>query len=338
VSSNKARLRRLIFLAAKLVFAVVVLTWLFRKIDATRVWTSIRDAERGPISLGLLLALVTIGIAGWRWHRWLAIFDIHIPLLSLTFIAQIGQFFIMFLPGPLGDDLTRMLYITRLAPGRVGEACTTVVLDRCLGLASVLVLAVLCIPWQWDVLSTSRQTYWLALVILAGGAALCIFGAAFFLAGHPTHQWFEKRLRALPAHSLRDEAARIWGLLCVNKMALAQIVGAAVFTQFLLCLLFYLAGLSVGIHAPFLAWLTFVPIILAANALPITIAGFGVREYLLVLFLSVTAHVESERALAASFVVFAMILCVSLLGGVLYIFYKPQREMNGLDEGGDPIA
>ena len=63
-----------------------------------------------------------------------------------------------------------------------------------------------------------------------------------------------------------SEAARIWGLLCVNKMALALIVGAAVFTQLLLCLLFYLAGLSVGIHAPFLAWLTFVPIILAANA------------------------------------------------------------------------
>ena len=338
VSSNKARLRRLIFLAAKLIFAVVVLTWLFRKIDATRVWTSVRDAERSPIALGLLLALVTIGIAGWRWRRWLAIFDIHIPLFSLTCIAQIGQFFIMFLPGPVGDDLTRMLYISRLAPGRVGEACTTVVLDRCLGLASVLVLAVICIPWQWDILSASRQTHLMALIILIAGVTLCVFSAAFFLAGHPTHQWFEKRLRALPAHSLRDEVARVWGLLCVNKTALAQIVAAAIFTQLLLCLLFYLAGLAVGIHAPVGAWLTFVPIVLAANALPITIAGFGVREYLLVLFLGVTAHVESERALAASFVVFGMVLGVSLLGGLLYIFYKPKSEPSGLDAGGEPLV
>lgn len=324
--------RRLIVLTAKVIFAAVVLAWLFRKIDATRVWSTIRDAERGPISLGLLLALVTIGIAGWRWHRWLAIFDIHIALLSLTCIAQIGQFFMMFLPGPTGDDLTRMLYISRLFPGRIGEACATVLLDRCLGLASVLLLAVLCVPWQWHILSTSHQAHWLALVILCAGSAVSIFGALFFMAGHPTHQWFEKRLRSLPAHSLRDEAARIWGLLCVNKKPLAQVIAAAVITQLVLCLVFYLAGLSVGISAPLLSWLTFTPIVLAANALPITIGGLGVREYLLVLFLGVTAQVDSEHALAASFVMFAIILGVSLLGGLLYIFYKPQSKPNVLDQ------
>src|SRR5438309_8808155 len=159
--------RRLVFLTAKLIFATMVLAYLFRKIDATRVWTSIRDAERGPISLGVILALFTILIAGWRWHRWLAIFDIHIPLLSLTCIAQIGQFFMMFLPGPTGDDLTRMLYISRLAQGRAGEACTSVVIDRLVGLASILMLAVFCIPGQWHLLAASRRTYWLAVGIVA---------------------------------------------------------------------------------------------------------------------------------------------------------------------------
>jgi hypothetical protein len=63
---------------------------------------------------------------------------------------------------------------------------------------------------------------------------------------------------------------------------------------------------------------------------------------LFVLFLSVTAHVESERALAASFVVFGMILGVSLLGGLLYIFYKPRDEPHSVDEersaAGPPTA
>ena len=291
--------RQVVFLCAKAVFAATVIAWLCHKIDVVHVWTRVRDAARLPIVTGIFLGLGTVIISGWRWQRLLRIFQIAIPLPALICIAQIGQFFMMFLPGPTGDDLTRMLYISRLAPGRAGESCTTVLLDRCLGLASVLALAVLCTPWQWNILSTSRQTYWLALIILAAGVAVCVFGAAFFLAGHPTHQWFEKRLRSLPAHSLRDEAARIWGLLCVNKKSLAQVIGGAVITQLLLCVVFYLAGLSVGIHTSLLSWLTFVPIVLAANALPITIAGFGVREYLLVLFLGVTAQVESERALAA---------------------------------------
>lgn len=318
--------RQIAFIVAKISFAVLVLIWLSHKVDISHVWFNVRSATRWPIIVGILLCFGTVIISGWRWQRLLRVFQISIPLPALICIAQIGQFFMMFLPGPTGDDLTRMLYISRLAPGRVAESCTTVLLDRCLGLASVLVLAVLCTPWQWTILSTSRQTYWLALIILSAGIAVSIFGAIFFLAGHPTHQWFEKRLRSLPAHSIRDEVARIWGLLCVNKKSLAQVIGAAVLTQLLLCTLFYLAGLSVGIHAPLLSWLTFVPIVLAANALPITIAGLGVREYLLVLFLGVTAQVESERALAASFVVFAMILAVCLFGGLLYIFYRPAQR------------
>jgi glycosyltransferase 2 family protein len=330
--------RQIAILCLKAAFAAAVIAWLFHKVDIRLVWNRVRDAAPGPIIAATSLCFGTVIISGWRWQRLLRIFQIAIPLPALICIAQIGQFFMMFLPGPTGDDLTRMLYISRLAPGRVGESCTTVLVDRGLGLASVLLLAVLCIPWQWHILSTSHQTHWLALAILSAGSAVSVFGALFFMAGHPTYQWFEKRLRSLPAHSFRDEATRIWGLLCVNKKPLAQVIAAAVMTQLLLCMVFYLAGLSVGINAPLLSWLTFVPIVLAANALPITIAGLGVREYLLVLFLGVTAQVDSEHALAASFVVFAVILSISLLGGLLYIFYKPQSEPNGSDQSGEPTA
>ncbi len=328
--------RRAIFLAAKLVFAAAVLTLLLHKVDAGRVWTSVRNADRMSFAAGVGLVLLLVVIAGWRWHRLLAVFQIDIPLTSLISIAWIAQFFAMFLPGQTGDDLTRMFYISRLAKGRVGEACTTVLLDRIIGLSSVLVLAVICMPWHWRILATSRQTYWLAFAIVVSGGGVCLFGGIFFIAGHPTHKWFEKRLRSLPAHNLRDEFARIWGLLCANKSALAQVIGAAIATQLVLCVLFFLAGLSVGIHASLFVWLTFVPVVLAANALPITVAGLGVREYLLVLFLAVIAHVENERALAASFVAFSMILVVCLLGGLLYIFYRPKPKSNDSEESRKP--
>jgi uncharacterized protein (TIRG00374 family) len=321
------RKRQILFILAKIAFAAVVLTVLLRRVDMSHVWLNLRDAQKTPILAGILLCLGTVVIAGWRWQRLLQIFQISVPLKALVCIAQIGQFFIMFLPGPTGDDLTRMLYISRLTPGRVGEACTTVLLDRCIGLASVLVLALFCIPWQWNILSASGETHWFALAIVIAGFAVCLFGILFFIAGHPTHQWFEKRIRSLPAHSLRDEFARIWGLLCTNKKTLAEVIAAAAVTQVLICLLFYLAGISVGIRAPLSVWLSFVPIVLAANVLPITVAGFGVREYLLVTFLGVMAQIDSERALAASFVAFAIILVVCLLGGLFYVFYRPRQTL-----------
>ncbi|MFL6499139.1 MAG: lysylphosphatidylglycerol synthase transmembrane domain-containing protein [Candidatus Udaeobacter sp.] len=320
------------FLVGKVIVAAAIMAWLFHRTNAHVVWLSVRDAHRIPIVAGLILWLVTMVIAGWRWNRLLGILGIHIPVISLICIVPIAQFFSVFLPGSTGDDLTRMLYVSRLAPGRVAEACTTVLLDRFIGLVSVLLLAAFCVPWQWSLMSASSQTRYIALGMLAAGALTCVGGAVFFLAGHPTHRWFEKRLRLKPAHSLRDEAARIWGVLCDNKLLVAKVVGAALITQLIHCGAFYLAGVSVGIHTPLLIWTTFVPIVLAANALPITIAGVGVREYLLVLFLGVIGGVNSERAIAASFVIFAMILMMCLLGAFLYIFYRPKRKETAIDE------
>lgn len=320
------------FFVAKIIFAVLVIAWLFKKIDVFHVWNNVREAHPAPIVLGILLSLSTVLIAGWRWQHLLLIFDIKIPLKSLICVVPIGAFFATFLPGSTGDDLTRMLYISRFAPGRVGEACTTVLLDRIIGLTGVLLLAAFFVPWQWSVLSTSTQTYWIAVAILAAAGTACLGAALFFMAGHPTHRWFVKRLRSRPAHTLRDEAARIWGLLCDNKVVVAKLACAALVAQFIQCASFYLAGVSVGITQPLLVWLTFLPIVLAANVIPITIAGLGVREYLLVLFLGVIAGVDRESAFAASFVMLAMILAVSLLGGLLYIFYRPRQKVMAAEE------
>ena len=323
--------RQAAFLLAKIGFAVGVLMWLSHKVDAARVLRSVRYADRGAVTMGVLVCLSTVVVAGWRWQRLLAIFGIHERLGSLICIAQIGQFFMMFLPGPTGDDLTRMLYISRLEKGRRGEACTTVVIDRILGLSSILVLAVLCIPWQWELLAASRQTHLMALGVFSAGIGVCVFGAFFFFAGHPTHRWFEHRLRSLPAHNLRDEVARIWGVLCANKRRVAEVLAAALATQLLLCSVLYFAGVAVGIGMPLVKWLSFAPIVLASNAVPITVAGIGVREYLLVLFLGVLANVGSERALATSFVSFSMLVMMCLSGGVVYVIYRPRAERQVTD-------
>jgi len=318
--------RQAAFVAAKLAFAAVVITWLFRKVDTAKVWDSFIHAKVPAVLGGLFIAWVTVVIAGLRWHWLLRIFGIHVPVRPLYFVTQIGQFFTMFLPGPAGDDLTRMVYIARLAKGRTAEACTSVLIDRVIGLATVLLLAVLCIPWHWSVLVTSPQTYWIAVGMLSAGAVVCLCGAIFFVAGHPTHAWFQRKLGLLPAHSLRDELTRVWGLLATNKSLLARVIAAAITTQFILCILFYLAGTAVGITLPFFAWFGFVPVVLAANAVPITIAGLGFRDYLLVLFLGVLGSVKDESALAASFVVLAINIALALIGALTYLLYRPQRN------------
>jgi uncharacterized membrane protein YbhN (UPF0104 family) len=333
--------RQAVFVAAKIVFAISVLGWLLSsgKVDAARVWSSVRETRLGLIAAGVGLCLLTVAIAGWRWHRLLRAFQIHLPLWSLTCIAQIGQFFMMFLPGPAGDDLTRMLYVSRLAKGRVGEACATVLLDRVIGLASVLLLALVCMPWQWAALTSTAETRTLALGIVAAGLVVCAGGAVFFALNTRRMlalvHWCVGRL---PESGLKVKLGKIGRLVSVGRRAVGQVVLAAICTQLLLCVLFHLAGAAVGIPTPLTVWMSFVPVVLAANAIPITIAGLGVREYLLVLFLGVLGGIDGGRALAASLVVFAMILAVCLLGGVVYIFYRPKPVSEDPAAGADPAA
>jgi hypothetical protein len=319
--------RQAIMIAAKLAFAGLIVWWLMGKVDASRVWASIRGAQRGPIVLGVLLCASTVLVAGWRWRTLLAAIDLPVSLLSTVAIAQIGQFFMVFLPGPTGDDLTRMLYISRIAKGRIGEACTTVLLDRLIGLASVLGLALLCIPWQWDLMSTSRQTYWLALGMVAAGALVCGGGLVFFLLRRAqlaaVRDWV---LGFVPEGKVRRQFRRMGELLVLNRRAVGRVILAAIGTQLILCLVYWLAGHAVGMKASLSLWMSFTPIVLAANAVPITIAGLGVREYLLVLFLGVVGHIDGALALAASLVVFGVTLAACLFGGVVYIFYRPAED------------
>lgn len=315
--------KNILFIFAKIAFASIVLFFLFQKADISHVWSRMKHAHVIPVLIGTFLCWSTVLVAGWRWHQLLQIFEIKIPLLSLICIAQIGQFFLVFLPGPLGDDITRMLYIARFTKGKKVEACSTVMIDRIIGLISILVIATICIPWQWKTLSTVPQTQLLALGIIVIGSSACLFTLLFFFFAHPTHWWVTHCLKILQPATLKDEVSRMWGLLCSQKRTLFQVISAAMITQLLLCGMFYFAGSALEIKLPFTLWLSFVPIILAANAVPITLAGVGVREYLVLLFLGVLASVGKEQALAASLLACSMMLSVCLLGGIFYIVYRP---------------
>lgn len=317
-------LRKAILPALKVALTGGFILCLIHKVNSTNVLNCLKEANGPLVLVGSLFCEATVLVAAWRWQRLLSIFQIKGQFRALLCIAQMGQFFMIFLPGPTGDDLTRMLYISRLAKGRVVEACTSVAIDRLIGLGSILILAVICIPFQWELLASASTTHWIALSLVNCGGVAVAASVFFFLVGHPTRLWFAHQLRSFPAQNLRDEAARIWGLLCDRKPVVARVIVAAVGTQILVCTMFCFAGMAVGLHIPMAIWMAFVPIVLAASAVPVTIAGIGVREYLLVLFLGVLAHVNEEKALAASLIVFAMILSVSLLGGIVYICYRPK--------------
>lgn len=318
--------RKVLSTLIKILVVTAAMVWLRGKVDFAGVGRVLAAANARFLGLAALLFWVPIFIAGFRWHVLLKTLDIALPFPVLASVIHIGQFFAVLLPGVAGDDGTRFFYISRLAQGRAKQACSTVLLDRLLGFASLFILTTICIPLNWNVLASQPATRWVGVGFLAAGVSMLSLGAFFLLCKQSVLERFALKIQSLfPGSALISELSEVALAFAGNRGRLCVVCAAALVTQVLICGAFWSAGNALGIHLPLWGWMSFVPVILVASVLPITFAGIGVRDYLLFLFLgsSMQAGVAADQVAALSllFLVFALLLAV--IGGLVYLVYKP---------------
>ena len=320
---KKMRGRGLIVTAAKAAVAVSVLWLLLREVDMRALSALLIEASKLLLLFGVLLNVGTVLIAGLRWKLLVRAAGVPLRWRDLTCIAFIGQFFATFLPGPVGDDLTRMVYVARIAGPNTPVALSSVVLDRLIGLSVILLLTLFVTPWHYELLASHPQTALFAGGLVAGGIVVATAAAVFFtVPSRWLHASGAAFMRLVPAGHWRLQLGRFVAAYVDHRRTIALVVLAALSVQVVLCAVFWVGGMAVGIHLGPAVWFGFVPVVLAANALPITIAGLGIREYLVVLFLGVLGNVSQEQALAASLAVFGMMLATNMLGGAVFLAYR----------------
>jgi glycosyltransferase 2 family protein len=82
----------------------------------------------------------------------------------------------------------------------------------------------------------------------------------------------------------------------------------------------WLIAQGVGVQLSFIHFMFFVPVIIIATFLPISIGGWGVRENTAILFLG-TVGVNAEETLLIS-VIFGVIMILASLPGSMWMFDK----------------
>lgn len=120
--------------------------------------------------------------ASWRWFLLLRHIRVHLTFLTVLRLALIGLFFNLLVPGGVGGDVIKMVYLRRESADRYPQALLTVLLDRLLGLAGLLAIAVVAVGLNAAMIRGGpKELQGLLSVVALASLAGLLGGLLFFL-------------------------------------------------------------------------------------------------------------------------------------------------------------
>jgi glycosyltransferase 2 family protein len=282
-------LRRRLGLLLRIGVSASILALILSRIPAEDLLGRVKGGAPACLALALLLVWLVMVLVAVRWRLLANWLGLAVPLGLALRAVFLGAFGNQVLPSTLGADLVRGYMLVRhSAPIR--RVAASVIADRLFGLFALCLLLVLFNP----VLPQLPEPYaaWVAPgALLASGAALLAFLLAF-------------------TDGVRLEARPIAGsvILGLAIHALAVLIAA-------------LAARAYGVEPSLGVWVSIIPLSLLASAVPVTIAGWGVREASIIL-LAAPLGVPPAEALLVSLTIGVVNVVASLPGALVLLRWR----------------
>lgn len=299
------------------------------------LWETLQSMDLRFLLLSIVLMGVLLLLGIVRWQIILQVHGLNVPLRRTAQISLIGHFFNSFLLGSVGGDLLKAYYVARETRHKKTEAVVTVVVDRIIGLFSMLILACAMLLPNSDLLAVLnpklKPVIWLILA-MTGGCAVFIFLSFWggVSKGVPkARQW----LRRLPKGDMLERSIEAFREFGRDKTFFLRVLPVSMLAN-VICILHFLT-LIWGFHetAPVLAIAAIVPIVTCISTLPITPSGLGVRENLYVWFLAAPMiDIPPAEALLISLIGFGTSLFWSVIGGLVYVSVKDREHLDEIAE------
>ena len=190
----------------------------------------------------------------------------------------IGFLFSTFLPGAAGGDIAKLVYATKENHGRRAEVATVLILDRLVGLFSLVLLPLLFAPFFFELLrSVTVLRRLLYMDALLTGSMLAAAALVMFFV--PTRSWVSWLLGRWPG--IKSIALRVLDAMTAQGGARSTLFFALLLSVLANLVLVLVTGLGLYAVNPvaFSMRLALVaPIGHLVNSLPLTPGGIGVGE------------------------------------------------------------
>jgi len=305
--------RRLWRVGATLVVTGLCTAYILWKIDLRQTGHVLAHARIVWFLAAVAIMVGSTWPMAWRWQRLLAARGVHETLPRLVRTYFVGYAAGQVLPTALGGDASRIYETMRRHEGAGGAAAGTVLLERALGGAATLTLAV-----AGFALAVGRYSVggylWIELAFVVATIALGV--VLFSTRMHGPLRRLRPLLRAvrlerpvrevyLALHSFRDDVPLlVW-------MFLLTLVVQAVRVLAIWC-----SGKAVGVDLSPRPYYVMGPLLFLVALIPFTVNGLAVRESFFVSFLG-ELGVAADPAFATGFLFFVVTIALALPGAVI---------------------
>jgi hypothetical protein len=290
----------------KLLISVSIIGFLLYKVDVAAVWDTIRQANGLYLALALLCIILSQLVAAYRWSLIMGLLNYSHTLGFYVRSYFKGSVFNQLLPTSIGGDAYRIAEV-KAHGGRFRDAFYGVFIDRIVGLIGLLLLTLSANLFENNLLPDH-------VFYVVNGLVIAAFIGFFILLALHKLAFLQRYRLTRPLYDLSFQ----FRLVYKTPKRISQQLGLSILIHLLAMVAMFGIGHSVGINEPMSVFLVIIPPAILLTVLPISFAGWGVREgALVVLFLMV--GVDQTLVLAMSLLYGLLLILAALPGVVFYL-------------------
>ena len=285
----------------KLLITAAIFYYLFQYIDFYALIAVLAKSHGGDILIALILQLGSTYLAAYRWRAISKLLVFNEPLSFYVKSYFKGSFFNQVLPSSIGGDAVRVLDLTAHGYEKK-EAFYGVFVDRVVGLVGLLVLNLISSIFFFG----TFQADFSYLIIFISFCGIIGFSLLFFL----NKIAFLENYKFL---NLFYRLANRLNTLYADKKVLLKHIFISMAVHLLTVMAIYAIALSIDVKLDFQIFLIAIPPVFLLMIVPLSLAGWGIREGAMVGILMLV-YEDKTKILAIS-ILYGILLIISALPG-----------------------
>lgn len=304
---------RYLILLLKLGLSFGLVWYAFAKIDTATALAYLKLVPVYAITAALAALLLQTVFASLRFQFLLYELGSGVRFSSAVDAVFVGAFFSQTFISFVGGDAMRVWRVAKKNVP-VNVAVKAVLFDRIFGFVGLILLILLGVPLLWQVVTDSHMRSSLVLLI-----ALAITGCVIFILLH-----------RFPAGFRRWRVARLMADLSLSakqivhsRGALPRLLVLSLLIQALNVVSIFAVAFGMNMDITFMHALVLLPPVLFLSMMPISFAGWGVREGAMIVALELVG-VPAGQSLALSICYGLCLIAISLPGGLLWFVARKQ--------------